>query len=129
MDRKLISIGLGILTLAILLGAFAAHGLESLDVAADKIRSFETGVRYLFYTSFGLMLLSVLMQRFDFEIKTQYRQILWGTVLFSLSIFLLVLIPALGGDKPKFLGPVTPLGGVLMILGWGGIFVKYVRTK
>lgn len=129
MEKKLISIGLGFLTVAIMLGAFAAHGLETLKVEAEKIRSFETGVRYLFYTSFGLMILSQLMQRFDFEIKTQYRQILWGTVLFSVSIFLLVLFPALGCEKPTYLGPVTPLGGVLMILGWGGIFVKYIRTK
>lgn len=109
MEKKLISIGLGFLTVAIMLGAFAAHGLETLKVEAEKIRSFETGVRYLFYTSFGLMILSQLMQRFDFEIKTQYRQILWGTVLFSVSIFLLVLFPALGYEKPTYLGPVTPL--------------------
>ena len=128
MERKLISLGLGMLTLAIILGAYAAHGLESRGIEEKAIKSFETGVRYIMYTSFGFLLLSQLQQRFDFEIKSQFRQILWGTVLFSLSIFALVLSPLFSLDVKSIMGPLTPIGGGIMIIGWAGIFIKYIRT-
>lgn len=128
MDRKLITTGLAFVSVGIALGAFAAHGLKTNGVPTDKIESFQTGVRYLFYSGFGCLILAALQEKFDFMFNTQYRQILWGTLFFSLSIFTLVLLPLFGINTPKFIGPITPVGGILMFIGWFSILVKYIRS-
>lgn len=128
MDKKLITTGLSFISVAIALGAFAAHGLKTNGVPADKIESFQTGVRYLFYSGFGFLLLVPLQDKFDFMFNTQYRQIFWGTLLFSLSIFALVLLPILELNTPSFLGPITPIGGMLMFTGWLSLFIKHLRN-
>ncbi|MGB0934067.1 MAG: DUF423 domain-containing protein [Lishizhenia sp.] len=129
MDKKLITTGFAFITVAIALGAFAAHGLKTTGVPADKIESFQTGVRYLFYSGFGFLLLVPLQDKFDFMFNTQYRQIFWGTLLFSLSIFTLVLLPILELSTPRFLGPITPIGGILIFIGWFSLLVKYLRNS
>lgn len=128
MDRKLIITGLTFISIGILLGAFASHGLKTNGVFPEKIESFQTGVRYLFYQGFGLLILVPLQAKFNFTFKTQYRQIMWGTILFSLSIFLLVLFPLIGLNINKYFAPVTPVGGILIFLGWFSILMKYLRN-
>lgn len=127
MVKKLILVGIIFVFIGILLGAFAAHGLKSAGVAQDQISSFDVGVRYLFITGLGFLAIAGIREHLDFLMKLHFRSIFWGTILFSGSIFLLVLLP-LAGISVKYLGPVTPIGGVLMILGWFTLLVKYVRT-
>lgn len=128
MQQKLILAGLIFIFLSITLGAFAAHGLESMNVATDQIDSFNVGVRYLFYNGLGMMAVAGIYDKLDFTLKPQYRGILWGTIVFSSSIFGLVLLPELNIDINKFLGPITPIGGLIMIFGWFTLMVKYMRT-
>lgn len=128
MSQKLFLAGLIFIFISITLGAFAAHGLESMNVATDQIESFEVGVRYLFYNGLGMMAIAGFYDKLDFTLKPQYRGILWGTIIFSSSIFGLVLLPQLNIDINKFLGPVTPIGGLIMIFGWFTLMVKYMRT-
>lgn len=128
MSQKLFLAGLIFIFISITLGAFAAHGLESMNVAIDQIESFEVGVRYLFYNGLGMMAIAGFYDKLDFTLKPQYRGILWGTIIFSSSIFGLVLLPQLNIDINKFLGPVTPIGGLIMIFGWFTLMVKYMRT-
>lgn len=128
MQQKLILAGLIFIFLSITLGAFAAHGLESMEVAVDQIDSFNVGVRYLFYNGLGMMAIAGIYDKLDFTLKPQYRGILWGTIIFSSSIFGLVLLPELNIDINKFLGPITPIGGLIMIFGWFTLMVKYMRT-
>src|SRR5690554_1964724 len=51
-----------------------------------------------------------------------------NTYLFSGSIFSLVLLPVIGIDINKFLGPITPIGGVVMIFGWLVLLIKHLAT-
>lgn len=128
MSQKLILAGLIFIFISIVLGAFAAHGLESMNVATEQIDSFNVGVDYLLYNGLGMLAISGIYDKLDFTLKPQYRGILWGTIIFSSSIFGLVLLPQINIDINKILGPITPIGGLIMIFGWFTLMVKYMRT-
>lgn len=110
--------------LAIILGAFGAHALKKV-LSTDKLASFEVGVRYQIYSALFLILIGY---NANFEISSlrwAFYLVTIGTVLFSFSIYLLSLSEYLKKSF-KFLGPITPLGGLLMILGWGCLLVSAI---
>lgn len=126
--RKFVLIGLIFVLISIILGALGAHYIEKIGVEGDQLDSYNTGVRYLFYNGLGSLAIAALEERFDFNLKLHYRSILWGTVLFSGSIFLLVLLPIAGVEINNYVGPITPIGGLIMIYGWFTLTVKYIRS-
>ena len=126
--RKLIIFGLLFVLLSIVFGAMGAHYIEKIGVDSQGLKTFDTGVRYMFYNGIGMLVIAALSDRFDFTLKSNYRAILWGTVFFSFSIFLLVLLPVMGVELNKFIGPITPIGGLIMIFGWFSLLVKYIRA-
>jgi uncharacterized membrane protein YgdD (TMEM256/DUF423 family) len=128
-ERKLIITGLLFLILSIVLGAFAAHGLSKLVDSEDQIKSFDTGVRYLFVSGIGFLVIAALREKFDFLLTIEYIFIFWGTIIFSGSIFILVIAPHFEWSISKILGPVTPIGGLAMILGWVILLLKYIRVS
>jgi len=91
-----------------------------------QLVSFEVGVKYMMYHALVLLLVGYI---FNFETKLQ-SAMAWsfvlGTFLFSTSIYLLSLSDVLGVSF-RFLGPVTPLGGVFMIAGWVLLLVNIVK--
>ncbi len=110
--------------LAIIFGAFGAHLLKKY-VTEDALKSFETGVKYQLYHAILLLLIG-----FNFELVTKVEQtmvyaIIIGTFLFSFSIYGLVLT-SLTKNKWGLLGPVTPLGGLLLITGWILLFISFL---
>lgn len=102
--------------LAVVLGAFGAHALKK-RMNEELLKSFETGVKYQMYHALALLLVSVLL---PFENGLQ-NAVAWcfilGTFLFSFSIYGLCLT-SMRGNKWRFLGPITPLGGLLLVTGW-----------
>lgn len=128
MNRKFLLTGLILIILAIVLGAFGAHGLEG-KIPVKKIASFETGVKYQMYHGLGMLLIASLSSKFSFSFKGVYVLMLLGVVFFSFSIYFLSLQPILGGGYSKVLGPITPIGGLLLILSWSVFFVKIVKNK
>ncbi len=101
---------------AVVLGAFAAHALKK-KFTEDQQTSFETGVRYQFYHALVLLLIGF-AQAADLIRSGAYTWLfICGTVLFSFSIYGLCLTAAFG-SKWRFLGPVTPIGGSLLVAGW-----------
>ena len=102
--------------LAVVLGAFGAHALKKV-FTPELQQSFETGVRYQMYHALLLILINITLS-FETSIeKTVAYLIIIGTLLFSFSIYGLCLSSAFG-KKWKWLGPITPLGGLLLTLGW-----------
>jgi len=100
----------------VILGAFGAHLLEKL-LSAAQLASFETGLRYQFYHVFFLILLS-LVPRIEEKDKNKITLLISiGILLFSGSIYLLNLQDVLGLNL-GFLGPITPIGGSLLIFAW-----------
>ena len=116
MNKTIFITGIVFGTLAVLLGAFGAHGLEKL-VDADAIQTYETGIRYQMYHA--LLLLILANTNFVSEKKKRiiYYLITLGIILFSFSIFLLATNDLTSFDFKK-IGLLTPLGGTLLILGW-----------
>lgn len=125
MNKKIVLTGAVLLALAIILGAFGAHGLKTI-VSAEKVESFETGVRYQFYSAFSLLILGLHAGKFSFSLNPVYILLLTGTFFFSFSIYLLSL-QEYWNTSLSFLGPVTPIGGVLMIAAWLVFAVKLMR--
>lgn len=112
--------------LGIILGAFGAHRLKK-SFTAEQMNSFETGVKYQMYHA-----LVLLMVGFNFNLETPSERymvlsFIVGTVLFSFSIYGLC-ISASKGKKLKLLGPITPLGGLLLVIGWSLLFYNLVKN-
>lgn len=115
------------LIIGIVLGAFGAHGLKE-SVTPERLQTFEVGVKYQFYQGLGLLVLGLNADKFGFSLKPVWILLFIGTLLFSVSIYFLSVQDILGVEL-KFLGPVTPIGGLLMIIGWVILLWKTVRTK
>jgi uncharacterized membrane protein YgdD (TMEM256/DUF423 family) len=113
--------------IAVIGGAFGAHALKEI-LSTEHLASFNTGVRYQMIHAVVLLLLSLLYVRFDLrQFKIAATLIFWGVILFSGSIYLLTLKNILEVEILKFAGPITPLGGTLIIIGWIFIIVGGVK--
>ena len=110
--RWILALAALLVALATALGAFGAHGLRDV-LTPERLDVFETGVRYHFYHTLGLLALGVLAQlRPARGLRLAARLIVAGIVVFSGSIY------ALTFGAPSALGMVTPIGGLLLMLGW-----------
>lgn len=103
--------------LAVVLGAFGAHGLKQL-VDMEAVATFETGVRYQMYHAFFLFVLGLIPKTLIQSKKWIFRFAVIGIVLFSFSIYVLALNDLTQFDF-KMLGLLTPIGGVFLITAWG----------
>lgn len=127
MNKKIVLTAAILLAIAIILGAFGAHRLK--DIASpDRVASFETGVRYQFYTAISLLILGLNADKIKFSLTLVFMYLLSGMILFSVSIYFLSLQEYLQTEL-KFLGPITPIGGVLMVVGWVTFVFKLVKSK
>lgn len=105
------------------LGAFGAHILKRI-LTVEQVQIFETGVRYQFYHTIALLVVAIL-GRYLSQRWTEIAGWLFvaGIVLFSGSLYLLALVESFGmQDATIILGPMTPLGGVLLMGGWLALF-------
>ena len=113
---------------AVILGAFGAHLLSEM-LSVDALQSFEVGVRYQFFHGMALLFLSLTPNPQKFINRTALLFMV-GTLLFSISIYLLSLSTMYGDTGlPAILGPVTPIGGLLLIIGWVNLLVGYTRLN
>ena len=112
--------------LAVVFGAFGAHALKK-SFSDEQLKSFETGVKYQMYHALLLLMLS-----FNCNLESMFEKrmiycFIIGTFLFSFSIYALTL-SASKGKKIKFLGPITPIGGLLLVAGWGMLFYSFIKN-
>jgi uncharacterized membrane protein YgdD (TMEM256/DUF423 family) len=106
--------------LAVIFGAFGAHALKK-NLTKEQLHSFEIGVKYQMYHAIVLLTLG-----YNSNIESAiYWCFTLGIVLFSFSIYGLVLSDA-KKKKMKILGPITPLGGLLLVVGWLLLFISSV---
>ncbi len=120
MEKKILLTALIMGIVAIVLGAFGAHGLKKL-LPTDQLTTFEVGVRYQMYHA--LFLLFVVNNSFLIlkEKTVVFYLALVGVILFSGSIYLLST-STITSIKTKIIGPLTPLGGLLLIASWSYMF-------
>ncbi len=113
--------------LSVILGAFGAHALKKV-ISVDKLISFETGVRYQMYAGLFLLIVGYIL-KFDTSVE-KWISILMvaGVFLFSVSIYVLSF-SEVSTMSFKFLGPVTPLGGLLMIISWALLIYHFAKDR
>lgn len=119
---------------AVILGAFGAHGLESAaeegKIELKDLDTWKTGTQYLFYHTFGILLVAGLWERLNAgRAKWAIRAMFAGVTVFCGSLFLLVLSESIFGTRLSWLGAVTPLGGLCMIAGWIILFFAAAKQR
>ncbi|MCR8556023.1 DUF423 domain-containing protein [Mucilaginibacter sp. BJC16-A38] len=114
--------------LAVIAGAFGAHGLEE-KLSAQDLHVWNTAVQYQFYHVFALIGLAALSRYETRLIKDCYYLFTVGILFFSGSLYLLATRSILGWEWLRFVGPVTPLGGVLFIGGWITMGIAATKNK
>lgn len=114
MTAKGVLITAGILgAISVGIGAFGAHSLQDTLTANGRLDTFETAVKYQFYHALALLLLGILMLNFEHSYLTYAAYaFMAGTFVFSGSLYTLSL------TNITWLGAITPIGGLGLILGW-----------
>jgi uncharacterized membrane protein YgdD (TMEM256/DUF423 family) len=120
--------------IAVSLGAMAAHGLRSkLEtglITETNLQTFDTAARYQMYHSIVLLIIALLIDKFDAKSITRAGYCLMiGIVLFSGSLYLLATAKLLGLEHVNWLGPITPIGGLFFIFGWLFIVVASMKKS
>jgi uncharacterized membrane protein YgdD (TMEM256/DUF423 family) len=113
-SRWVLSAGAGFALLAVVLGAFAAHGLKAV-LDAQQLALFETASRYQMYHALALLVVGVMLTNPQFSrslLKLAALAFILGIILFSGSLYLLALVGV------SWLGAITPLGGIAFLSGW-----------
>jgi uncharacterized membrane protein YgdD (TMEM256/DUF423 family) len=127
MDKKIFLTALSFGFVSIVLGAFGAHSLKK-NLTIDQLCSFETGVKYMMYHSLFLLFIGTSQALNEQQKKIIFYLITIGTILFSCSIFILST-STLTGFYVKFMGPITPLGGLLLMVSWAITFYYIIVKK
>ena len=127
MDRKILCTAALLGVIAIVLGAFGAHGLKKI-VEPESITTFETGVRYQMYNALFLLFVGTTPLVTQKAKKLIFMFILIGVLFFSGSIYFLACNSLFSFDFKK-IGIITPIGGLLLILGWTVLFLNLIKRK
>lgn len=126
MSKPILIIASFTICTAIILGAMAAHGLESV-LSAELIESFEKGVRYQFYAGFSLLILGAIKDKLAFSLRWFTWLTISGVKLFSGCIYLYCFHEQVPALKPFVY--VVPIGGLLMITAWVVFMIQLIRFQ
>lgn len=127
MNKAILCTGVILGLLAVVSGAFGAHGLKAL-VDSESLQTFETGVKYQMYHALLLLFLGG-TNYVNFALKKViYFLILTGVILFSGSLYGLAVDDVVVFNVKK-IGYITPIGGTLLIVAWGILFWSLLRLK
>ncbi len=111
----------------IILGALGSHAFKQV-LTPDKLVSFETGVRYQIYHAIVLLVLGFFLSFSTPLERWSALSMMIGTFLFSFSIYFLTFANHWNINL-RFLGPVTPIGGLFLIAGWALLIVYFIKMK
>jgi len=110
--------------LAVAIGAFGAHAFKDILVANQKEGVYDLANRYQFYHGLALILIAALFNANNAKPTLKALGVLMflGTLLFSGSLYLLALL------NISWLGAITPIGGVLLLIAWALLLVQIVKS-
>jgi uncharacterized membrane protein YgdD (TMEM256/DUF423 family) len=128
MKRKIIITAAIFGALAVVAGAFGAHGLQGL-LTPKYLDVWHTAVQYQFYHVFALLFLVIIATENNKAVNACYYLFTLGIIFFSGSLYLLSCSELLGWDWLIIMGPITPIGGLLFIAGWIVLAVTAFRNK
>ncbi len=127
MERKIVQIAAILGMLAIILGAFGAHALKKV-LTVEQLVTFETGVKYQMYHALLLLFVGLSTQVSEVAKKRIFYFVVTGVLCFSGSIYLLATNDLTTFDFKK-IGFITPIGGLLLIVGWMCLFIDFLKKK
>lgn len=114
--------------LAVILGAFGAHGLKKI-VPPETVNTFQTGVQYQMYHALALIFVGMLFEKADSGImKWAGICFIIGILLFSGSLYLLTLLKAKNTVGLSGIGIITPFGGLFFVAGWLMMFIAIWKS-
>lgn len=113
--------------LSVILGAFGAHAFKKI-LSVERLESFEVGVKYQMYAALFLLIVGYILKFETGSEKWISYFMVFGTFIFSFSIYFLSFQDYLGVNL-KFLGPITPLGGAMMIASWAMLIFYFLKVK
>jgi uncharacterized membrane protein YgdD (TMEM256/DUF423 family) len=127
MQKIFLIIGTILAGVAVVLGAFGAHGLRKI-VSPENVATYQTGVHYQMYHALGLILIGILSERI-LNNYLSYAGVMFvaGVVLFSGSLYLIVSLYAMNKTVPTAVGILTPIGGLFFILGWFCLLISLLK--
>lgn len=128
MNKRIIIIASVFGMLAVILGAFGAHGLKKL-VSIDQLDAWHTAVQYQFYHTFAMLFLATFSRFRSRAINAASWFFTAGILLFSGSLYLISAKDILNIDSLSLIGPLTPIGGLFFILGWVSLLVATIKNK
>jgi uncharacterized membrane protein YgdD (TMEM256/DUF423 family) len=123
MTKTFILIGIVFACLSVVIGAFGAHALKNLLIQNQKQDIFETAVRYQFFHALAIICTGMLSYQFKVSLHLASSSFLIGILVFSGSLYILSI------TNIKWLGAITPIGGVAFIFGWLVLFWEVMKMK
>ncbi len=122
MQRLFFALGSGFALITVITGAFAAHALKT-RLSPDMFQTFEVAVRYQMYHALGLIAVAWAASQWSNQLITASGWLfVAGIVIFSGSLYILSLTGI------RWLGAITPIGGVAFIIGWGCLLWAAIRS-
>jgi uncharacterized membrane protein YgdD (TMEM256/DUF423 family) len=116
--------------LAVALGAFGAHGLEKIATDGKILHGFQTATEYQMYHALALLAVAILYDKFPVStMKWAGYSFIAGIILFSGSLYLLTFLKIQESSAVKFVGPITPVGGICFIAGWLLLLIAVMKKK
>ena len=125
MERKIVRIAAILGMLAIIFGAFGAHALKKV-LTVEQLVTFETGVKYQMYHTLLLLFVGLSAQVSEIAKRCIFYFTVTGILCFSGSIYLLATNDLTTFDFKK-IGFITPIGGLLLIVGWMCLFIDFLK--
>lgn len=127
--NRMIQVGAFLAGIAITLGALGSH-LLSKSLSQVDLDIFEIGVRYQFYHAIAILVTAAIYAQHDRKgLKWTYRFFLVGIFFFCGSLYLLSLSEFLLNNRMAWLGAITPIGGIMFIIGWISFFLSFYRKN
>lgn len=127
MNRKILITASILGLLSIVLGAFGAHGLKQV-VSTESVATFETGVKYQMYHALLLLFVGMTTTLSIQKKRSIFILVLLGIIFFSGSIYGLSTNELTSFDF-KSIALITPIGGTLLIIGWGLMLLGFIKNK
>ncbi len=120
--NKILALAGFLMALAVALGAFGAHALETV-LSPERLQTWETAVQYQVWNALGVVLMVLTGKSFMVDIKVSTILLLFGILIFSGSLYTLCL------TNVGWFGAITPIGGILFIVGWSLFGWKMITLK
>ncbi len=116
--------------LGVALGAFGAHGLQKITSDEKVLHGYQTAVLYQLFHVLALTVVAIIYEKFSNNlVKWAGSCFITGILLFSGSLYLLTFLEVQGSNLVRYVGPLTPLGGIFLIAGWLFLLMGVARKK